>query len=271
MKIGIFDSGIGGLSLLFELARRLPEARFVYFADSDNAPYGERSADEILLLTDRALDFLYKKEAFATVLACNTATAAAAKTLRAKYPDRKIFGMEPAVNEAAKKITQGKILATATPLTLGGEKYHALLGRTGAEERTVSLPLPRLVRIAERELFERASDEVSEAREYVEEMLDEIGVPTDEISAIVLGCTHFTYFKEVFSELLPDRPIFNGVGGTASHVVKSVCFDKPTSDSPITADEVMERTEFYISGREADEKALRGAKNCLTILSKMTF
>lgn len=271
MKIGIFDSGIGGLSLLFELGRRLPEARFVYFADSENAPYGEKSADEILALTDRALSFFFKKEVSATVLACNTATAAAAKTLRAKYPDRKIFGMEPAVNEAAKKINTGKILATATPLTLGGEKYQALLGRTGAEERTVSLPLPRLVRIAERELFERASDDVSEAREYIEERLGDVGVSVDEISAIVLGCTHFTYFKEVFSELLPDRPIFNGVVGTASHVIKSVFSDGEDVDGKTDADGIIRRTEFYISGREADERALAGAKNCLSLLSKMTF
>lgn len=271
MKIGIFDSGIGGLSVLYELATRLPDAEFIYFADSKNAPYGEKTADEIRELTESAVDFLENKGASATVLACNTATAAAAKYLREKYPERRIFGMEPAVNEAAKKIKEGKILATATPLTLGGEKYHALLGKTGAEKRTVSLPLPSLVRLAEGELFERASAEVSGAEEYIKEMLLTIDCPTDELTAIVLGCTHFTYFADVFGKLLPDRPIYNGVRGTASHVINTLALTPSDTPEKPTAKNVIDRTQIYISGRAADEKAIKGVENCLSLLSKMTF
>ena len=271
MKIGIFDSGIGGLSVLYELAARLPDAEFIYFADSENAPYGEKTADKIRSLTESAVDFLAERGAVATVLACNTATAAAAKYLREKYPDRRIFGMEPAVNEAAKKIKEGRILATATPLTLGAEKYHALLGKTGAEKRTVSLPLPSLVRLAERELFDEARNEVSGAEEYVKEMLATLDTPADEITAIVLGCTHFTYFADVFRKLLPDRPIYNGVGGTASHVINTLALTPSVSGERPDAPDVLCRTEIYISGISADEKAKKGVENCLSLLSKMTF
>jgi glutamate racemase len=269
LKIGIFDSGIGGLSVLYELAARLPDAEFIYFADSKNAPYGEKSADEIITLTERALNFLYENGADAVVLACNTATAAAAKTLRARYPDRKIFGMEPAVNEAAKKIKDGKILATATPLTLGGEKYHDLLGRTGAVRRTVSLPLPKLVRLAEKNLFEEADSHCLGAEEYIKERLSSVDCPTDRITAIVLGCTHFTYFADTFRALLPDRPIFNGVSGTASHVINTLGLENEPHRP--TAPDVLSRTKVFISGENADEKALKGTKNCLDLLSKMTF
>lgn len=269
MKIGIFDSGIGGLSVLYELSSRLPDAEFIYFADSENAPYGEKRADEILALTERAVNELRQKGAGAVVLACNTATAAAAKFLRARYPDIRIFGMEPAVNEAAKKVKEGRILATATPLTLGGEKYHALLGKTGAEERTVSLPLPRLVRLAEAELFGNSSPTASGADEYIEKMLASIDCPTAEISAIVLGCTHFTYFADSFRRLLPDRPIYNGVSGTASHVINTLGLE--SSPHRPTAEDVLSRTEILISGKRADKDALRGVGNCLSLLSKMTF
>ena len=269
MKIGIFDSGIGGLSLLYELASRLPDASFLYYADSENAPYGEKSADEIIALTERALIFLVDRGADAIVFACNTATAAAAKTLRWKYPDRLIFGMEPAVNEAARKIKTGKILATATPLTLRGEKYHALLGKTGAEERTVSLPLPMLVRYAEGDLFGRVLQICDGAEDYVRKSLSDVTDNPDELSAVVLGCTHFIYFTDVFRRLLPDRPIFNGISGTASHVIRTLGLSSIALDTRNHADAIMRRTEFYVSGKHAEEQSIKGFHNCLSLLQKI--
>lgn len=269
MKIGIFDSGIGGLSLLYELSARLPDAEFIYFADSENAPYGEKNADEIVALTERALLFLVGHGADAIVLACNTATAAAAKPLRAKYPELRIFGMEPAVNEAAKKVKSGKILATATPLTLGGEKYHDLLDRTGAEDRTVSLPLPALVRLAERELFDRALPECKGAEDYVRERLGGIGVNTDDVAAVVLGCTHFTYFTYVFRRLIPDRPIFNGISGTASHVINTLGLSSAPDGEKADVESIARRTEFYISTVPAAEAKMKGFLNCLELLRRV--
>lgn len=268
MKIGIFDSGIGGLSLLYELSARLFDAEFIYFADSENAPYGEKRADEIVDLTERAVLFLFDRGADAVVLACNTATAAAAKVLRAKYPNRFIFGMEPAVNEAAKNIREGKILATATPLTLGGEKYHALLDKTGAEERTVSLALPMLVRFAENELFEKALPECNGAEDYVRERLSSVTDNVYELSAVVLGCTHFIYFTDIFRRLIPDRPIFNGISGTASHVIKTLGLSHMPKCEKATSEGIIRRTEFYISGKKADKTKMKGFQNCLDLLWK---
>lgn len=269
MKIGIFDSGIGGLSLLCELSARLPDAEFIYFADRENAPYGERSADEIVALTERAVLFLFDRGADAIVLACNTATAAAARILRAKYPDLRIFGMEPAVNEAAKKIKEGKILATATPLTLGGEKYHALLDKTGAEGRTVSLPLPTLVRLAEAELFDRSLPECKGAEDYVRERISTVTDSAENFAAVVLGCTHFIYFTDIFRRLIPDRPIFNGISGTASHVINTLGLATATPSSRATAVDVMHRTEFYISGKKTGESKMKGFQNCLDLLGRI--
>ena len=271
MKIGIFDSGIGGLSLLYELSARLPDTEFIYYADSENAPYGEKSTDEIVHLTERALEFLFERGSDAVVLACNTATAAAAKTLRAKYPDRRIFGMEPAVNEAAKNIKTGKILATATPLTLKGEKYHDLLDRTGAEERTISLPLPALVRLAERELFDLALPECKGAEEYIRERLDSLPIDEGELAAVVLGCTHFTYFADIFRRLVPDRPLFNGIAGTASHVINTLALPSLPRGAQSSAESTMRRTEIYISGKKADAQSLRGIENCLSLLTRIDF
>ena len=268
MKIGIFDSGIGGLSLLYELASRLPDASFLYYADSENAPYGERSANEIVALTERAVLFLFDRGADAIALACNTATAAAAKPLRAKYPDRLIFGMEPAINEAAKNIREGKILAAATPLTLIGEKYHSLLSKTGAEGRTVSLPLPMLVRYAEDELFGKSMPKCDGAHDYIRERVSSVA-EVEDISAVVLGCTHFIYFTDLFRRLTPDCPIFNGISGTAAHVIKTLGVAEPPVPCRADPCDVMTRTEFYVSGKDADKKSLKGFENCLELLRRI--
>lgn len=273
-KIGIFDSGIGGFALLVELSKRLPDAEFVYYADSKNAPYGEKSEGQILALTENAFRFLKERGAMATVLACNTATAVAAKTLRQNNPDEHIFGMEPAVNEALKRIPDGKILATATPVTLKGKKFHDLLDRTGAEERTIPLPLPELVRFAERELFLNKRSESPEAEAYIREMIAATGEDKRNFSALVLGCTHFIYFTDVFRRVI-DCPIFNGISGTATHLINTLwCVASNATDTygikpTISAESVMKRTEFYVSGEKADENALASIENCIRLLCEM--
>ena len=265
MKIGIFDSGIGGFSLLSELASRVADAEFIYYADSKNAPYGEKSEEEILKLSDRAINFLTERGAEAIVIACNTATAAAAKSLREKYPSLAIFGMEPAINEAAKKIKDGQILATATPLTLKGRKYNNLLDKTGAKTRTLSLPMPLLVRLAERDFFHGKKRACPDADLYIKQAIES----ASEISAIVLGCTHFVYFKESFKKYLPDGcPIFNGISGTANHVVRTLSLGERGARlvGGEGAKETLGRTEFYISGERADRETMEKIENCISLL-----
>ena len=268
MKIGIFDSGIGGLSLLSELGARVEGAEFIYFADSKNAPYGEKSEGEIVALSERVALELMSRGVDAIAIACNTATAAAAKYLRAKYRDIAIFGMEPAINEAASKIKEGRILAAATPLTLKGEKYNALLDRTGASLRISSLPMPMLVRLAERDFFYGKASECPDAEVYIKEEFADAGIEPDKLSAVVLGCTHFVYFSESFRRLLPDGcPIFDGIRGTASHVIRTLALCE-RRDATANAEQIMARTEFSVSGEAPDEDTAAGIKNCLSLLCK---
>ena len=271
MKIAIFDSGIGGLCLLSELRRRLPNAEFIYYADSDHAPYGEREAADVLSLTEEAVERMLGIGAAAILLACNTATAVAAKHLRARYPQIPIFGMEPAVNQAARETPRGLILAAATPVTLRGEKFHSLLRRAGIEDRVVSLPLPRLVRYAEGELFAKGLESCPEAAEYIENEIKTACPHVESLSAAVLGCTHFIYFKNEFSRILPDLPIYDGVCGTANHLIRTLGLSESADGggaeclapcSPATAPPV----EFLISGRRVTESERSRFENCLRLL-----
>ena len=121
MKIGFYDSGIGGLSVLQTAMEMLPNEEFIYYADTDHVPYGEKSNDEILAFARRAVDFLIAKDAKAIVIACNTATSVAAKYLRAVHT-LPIIGMEPAVKPAVEEKNHKRILVSATPVTIREKK-----------------------------------------------------------------------------------------------------------------------------------------------------
>lgn len=115
--IAVFDSGLGGLSVLRALRRQMPQERFLYFGDSANAPYGSRPTEEIRALTLRSAERLFRAGAKALVVACNTATSAAIEELRARYPERIIVGIEPALKLAVERHPGGKILVMATEAT----------------------------------------------------------------------------------------------------------------------------------------------------------
>ena len=119
--IAVFDSGLGGISVLQELIRLMPEENYLYFGDSANAPYGVRPTEEVLQLTMRHIAFLLSQQAKAIVLACNTATSAAVEALRRRYPQTPIIGMEPALKPAINKL-HGRIVVMATEMTLREKK-----------------------------------------------------------------------------------------------------------------------------------------------------
>ena len=129
MPIGVFDSGLGGISVLKELMALMPEEHYLYFGDSANAPYGTRTTEEVRVLTLNAAAMLYERGVKALVVACNTATAAAVEALRAKYPDFIIVGIEPALKMAADRFPGGRIGVMATEVTLREEKFAHLLER----------------------------------------------------------------------------------------------------------------------------------------------
>lgn len=201
--IGIFDSGVGGLSVFREIYRLLPEERYIYFSDSAHCPYGEKSKEYIINRSREITSFLIGKGADIIVIACNTATAAAIETLRNEYPLR-FIGMEPAIKPAAKSTSTGVVGVLATAGTLKAEKYIDTREKWAQD-----------VTIAEHigqgfvELVEKGILKGPEAEATVRESLR----PLVEAGAdnIVLGCTHYPFLaetiKKVAAELAPERDI----------------------------------------------------------------
>lgn len=265
MKIGIFDSGIGGLGVLLRAAKLLPEAEFLYYADTDNVPYGEKSREAIALLSDRAVGFLRERGAEAVVVACNTATSAAITELRKKYECREgaipIVGMEPAVKRAIDICQKGRILTAATPLTVRGAKLKSLLDRFDTDRRIDTLPLPGLVRLAEKGDFEGGYD-------YITGEIRGASLDIEAYSSLVLGCTHFNYFKDSFRRILREgAQIVDGNGGTVNQLIRRT--GSVARDIGCSVDDVVSRTEFYATGRPLSGESLEKMSSYLKRLEDM--
>lgn len=251
MKIGFFDSGIGGLTVLHEAYHFLGDNEYIFYGDTDHVPYGRRSNEEIMSYADEITQFLIAKDVNAIVIACNTASSVAASALRSKY-DLPIIAMEPAVKPALKTDANKRILVTATPVTIREAKLRNLIKREGGEERIDLLPLPDLVGFAENEMFE--SDE---ARSYLEKMLADYN--KDEYSAVVLGCTHFNYFAKIFSQIFgKDTLIIDGKGGTVRRIAELLGIDTCENEQDMTMNDISQleniyHTEYYFSGRRVND------------------
>lgn len=205
----VFDSGLGGVSVLRELVRALPHERFLYFGDSKDAPYGTRSTEEVRALTLDRIAGLIPRGVKAIVVACNTATAAAIEELRAAYPDKIVIGMEPALKLAAERHEGGRVLVMATNVTLREHKFCALMDRFSARCRVVPLPCPGLV-----EFIEAGRLDTPELRQYLQSLLKP--ALSEGVDAIVLGCTHFPFLRPLIQELAgPGVEILDGGAGTA--------------------------------------------------------
>ncbi len=206
--IGVFDSGVGGISVLRELTALMPQESFLYYGDDQNAPYGIRSTQEIRSLTTACVAKLVKSGVKAVVLACNTATAAAADYLRVRYPHLPIIGAEPAVKPAVRDGYR-KIGVMATPTTLRETKFHELIDRFSGQAEIMPLPAPGLVKLIEQDV--RSGD-------ALEIMLMDLLTPavSSGMDALVLGCTHFPFVKEPIRSLIGDNiPIYDGNRGIA--------------------------------------------------------
>lgn len=203
--IGMFDSGVGGISVLREAVRLLPNERFLFFGDTKNAPYGTKTREEVLTLSRAVVETLLKRGCKAIVIACNTATSAAAATLRAEYEDIPIIAMEPALKPASLLHQDGVVLALATPGTIAGEKYAQLYALYG--EGVVSLPCGGLMEFAERGELD------SEAlREYLSDLFRPY--LEQKVEAVVLGCTHYVFLKRAIGRFFPAAPLIDGNEGT---------------------------------------------------------
>ena len=207
--IAVLDSGLGGLSVLRHLRRLMPGERFLYYGDSAHAPYGTRTRQEVEALTLQAADRLMQRGLKALVVACNTATSAAIETLRKKYPDLIVVGIEPALKLAADRYPGGGIGVMATPVTLGEEKFSRLLSRYEHSCRVYQIPAPQLV-----PLIEGGQVDTPLMDRTLHQLLDPY---QGKLDALVLGCTHFPFASHAMERLLgPKVAVLDGGKGTAS-------------------------------------------------------
>lgn len=206
--IAVFDSGLGGLSVLRHLRRRMPGERFLYYGDSAHAPYGVRSRAEVEALTLSTAERLMSRGLKALVVACNTATSAAIEPLRVKYPDLIVVGIEPALKLAADRFPGGRIGVMATPVTLREEKFCHLLTRYAAKCQVYKIPAPQLV-----PLIEEGRVDTPIMEQTLHGLLDPFA---DKMDALVLGCTHFPFASHAMERLLGPRvAVLDGGDGTA--------------------------------------------------------
>ena len=205
--IAVFDSGVGGISVLRELVALLPKENYLYFGDSANAPYGEKTTEEVRKLTLKAAEMFFARGAKALVVACNTATSAAIHILRETYPDKIIIGIEPALKVATDRFPAGHIGIMATAVTLREEKLHHLLERF-PQATVEKIGAPGLV-----ELIESGKADSPET----EELLKTILAPyVGKLDALVLGCTHYPFVKETLGKILGEKTLLlDGGAGTA--------------------------------------------------------
>ena len=202
--IGVFDSGIGGISTLREMIRELPEERFIYFGDTANAPYGTKETGEVIRCVRQVTERLTARNIKALVIACNTATGAAAYTLRRELTIP-VIGMEPALKPASEVRKNGDILVLATPLTLHQEKFNLLMEKYG--EGAVRVPCTGLMELVEQEDWQGA-------KAYLEEVFALYDLK--KVDAVVLGCTHYVFLKDMIRRMLPEHiAITEGSEGTA--------------------------------------------------------
>ncbi len=195
--IGVFDSGIGGVSVLREIARRLPSEDLVYFADSANVPYGNRPLDEIERLSLAAADFLLRQGAKMIVVACNTASAAALAALRAAY-GVPFVGMVPAIKPAVARSQTRKVGVLATAGTFRGRLYHDVVERFADGVEVHTQVGQGLVELVEDGTVSGPVAEAAVAR-YVDPLLD-AGVDT-----LVLGCTHYPFLTPAIERVSGGR------------------------------------------------------------------
>ncbi len=270
MKIGFFDSGIGGLSVLAEALMRLDGNEYLFLADTDHVPYGTKTKEQIRSYAMENVRFLVEQGAQAIVVACNTATAAAIDLLRETLPIT-VIGMEPAVKPALEFIEEQKqrnaqrkerVMVIATPLTLREEKLKTLLQRIDPAHRVDLLPLPKLVDFAEQEVFDTRA-----VRSYLQEAFS--AYEMEQYGVLVLGCTHFLYFKSLYREIADTQlELIDGNTGTIrqlAHVTGSSYREEP--EAMPSVQELRTRISFYTSARPMSQSQ---TARCLRLLARFS-
>lgn len=211
--IGVFDSGVGGISVLRELIKLMPEENYIYFGDSKHAPYGSKTLEEVRMLTGEHIEYLVESGVKAVVIACNTATSAAITGLREKYPNMPIVGIEPALKPAVLYKENARVLVMATPMTIREDKFHHLMQLYENQATIYPLSCPGLP-----EFVEAGNLDGADLEQFLRELLASyIG----KIDAVVLGCTHYPFVRPVIQKIFGSQvAIFDGGAGTARELYR---------------------------------------------------
>lgn len=194
MKLGIFDSGIGGQAVAESLREAFPSASILVVNDRKNVPYGSKSSTEIISLTDTAIQPLLQGGCDIVILACNTATAAAIKTLRERYPHQKFIGLEPMIKTAATLTKSGIIAMCATPATLSSERYNKLIKKYGSHLEILEPDCSQWAYWIENNMLNRL---------HIKETIENACRRGADV--IILGCTHYHWIKDFITELADGR------------------------------------------------------------------
>lgn len=211
--IGVFDSGVGGISVLREMVALMPNENFIYFGDSLNAPYGTKTVKEVQDLSIKNAEMLLLMGAKAIVIACNTATSVSAEILRKKYPDVPIVGVEPALKPAILYKENAKVLVMATDITIREQKFKELLSKYSDKGTVYLLPCPGLMDWVEKGILEG-----EELNKFLENLLSPY---KNKVDSVVLGCTHYPFLKDAISRAIGgEAKLFDGGEGTAKEVLR---------------------------------------------------
>ncbi|MDY3003333.1 MAG: glutamate racemase [Christensenella hongkongensis] len=215
LPLGVFDSGAGGISVLTEIRKLLPNEHYIYYGDSANAPYGTKTEEEIKELSLACGDFLMEQGIKMIVIACNTATSITVQTMRERY-QIPVISIEPAVKPAVEKYPDNRTAVLATPATLHQKRYRHLLEKLGAQDQVVNIECEGLA-----ELIEEGNLCDPHIKAYLcEKLLPYRGT---EFSGVVVGCTHYSFISDKIHDVANKIcggacEIFDGKYGTANHV-----------------------------------------------------
>ncbi|MGG4090948.1 glutamate racemase [Paenibacillus lautus] len=250
MRIAFFDSGLGGLTVLSAAMKKLPHEDFLFYADTLHVPYGTKDKEDVKSYIQHAMETIMKEEVKAIVVACNTATSMAISDLRKAYPVP-VIGMEPAVKPAVEinRSSGKRILVLATPLTLKESKYRDLVRRVDSMHIVDSLPLPELVEHCEALNFDQKVMNAYFTKQFESFDMNEYGT-------IVLGCTHYPFYKRILTDLLPDHiRIIDGSKGTVNRLIQ-VLSDKDLLSSSGRQDVKLLNSSHSMEYTEKMKKAL---------------
>jgi glutamate racemase len=225
LAIGVFDSGMGGLTVLRALRQVLPTENFIYLGDTARLPYGTKSSETVQQYATQMTRVLVEKEIKALVIACNTATTAALEHLQALYPDLLVIGVvNPGAEEAVRASPNGRILVMATETTISSQAYHRAIMQKRPDSMIQGRACSLLVSLAEEGIVHHDITRLA-LQHYLQD--------TRPYDTLLLGCTHFPVFEPLLSEMLPDIQIVDSAMATAN-MVRTSLMDKQLLNSQIS-------------------------------------